>query len=48
MAAVHAVFLQDVNFFTGKEVEPLIPSYEHEYDEDIDNDQEAAKMESDT
>ena len=47
IAAVHAVFLQDVHLFTCEEVESLIPSYEHECDEAIDNDEEAAKTESD-
>ena len=47
MAAVHPVFLQDIDLFTGGEVEPPIPSYENEYDEDIENDEEAAIMKRD-
>lgn len=35
-ASVHPVFLQNIDFMHRDEVEPPIPSYEHEHDEDID------------
>ena len=47
MASVHPVFLQDIDFMDPDEVEPPIPSYEHEHDKDIDVFEEGAIVERD-
>ena len=41
------MFLQDIDLMTSRETEPPIPSYEHEYDENIENEDEVTIIERD-
>ena len=47
MASVHPEFLQDIDLMISDEAEPPTPSYEHGHDEDIEDEEEVAIMETD-